>query len=361
MGGLLPIWNYAKQKNARNVTLIQHGVPFYRLARFGFFSCPNPSDLGGILNANALYSFTNGIFQIAFGVAFMLEFGTNAEAIIPMGISVLSLILTCFNIFLDFSAILESIDQERMLTENFLRESQIKLEDSIQAERTALDTQIAAIKAKYQGKADVAIAEEEKDMRKANQSFEMKVTQLNQANLRQLQTELSFHNHRVQSIKDLVKGKPQNLNNMKGDQEIQSHNKTVQSFDEKMAEVERKRCEELAKLDINALSASELRQRSEQIEKDADEMISVLARQKERFITKAVAGLPSTSQASHAADDEFHGDPVAGVPSTSQASHAADDELHGDPEAGVPSTSQASHAADHAVLGKKGKLTNAAD
>merc|ERR1719210_133476 len=54
---LLAQWAVIESKNARNCAEWVHGVPFLRLARFGFFSQPSPGDLGSILNCNALYTF----------------------------------------------------------------------------------------------------------------------------------------------------------------------------------------------------------------------------------------------------------------------------------------------------------------
>jgi len=102
--GLLAAWTAAEKRNSRNRAEIKHGVPFLRLAKFGFMATPQPKDLGGILNTNALYSFTNGIPQMLFGIyLFSLE-GPSLELLLPLSIAGVSFLLSLANIFLDFGA-----------------------------------------------------------------------------------------------------------------------------------------------------------------------------------------------------------------------------------------------------------------
>jgi len=102
--GFLAAWTAAEKRNSRNRAEIKHGVPFLRLAKFGFMATPQPKDLGGILNTNALYSFTNGIPQMLFGVyLFSLE-GPSLELLLPLSIAGVSFLLSLANIFLDFGA-----------------------------------------------------------------------------------------------------------------------------------------------------------------------------------------------------------------------------------------------------------------
>merc|ERR1719284_2008673 len=89
--GLFHMWTAAEVKNAKNCCERKHGVPFYRLARLGFMSDPTPKDLSGILNCNALYSFTTGTIQIVFGALLMYEEGFDFQIIVPLSISGASL------------------------------------------------------------------------------------------------------------------------------------------------------------------------------------------------------------------------------------------------------------------------------
>merc|ERR1712216_100410 len=54
---------------ARNVVLAKQSIPFYRLMVYGYQASIDPIEFAGILNANALYSFTVGIVQLAISAA----------------------------------------------------------------------------------------------------------------------------------------------------------------------------------------------------------------------------------------------------------------------------------------------------
>ena len=57
---------------ASYVVNIPHSTPFLRLMRFGWQPTIDPVDFAGILNANALYSFTIGTPQLGFAIWFIV-------------------------------------------------------------------------------------------------------------------------------------------------------------------------------------------------------------------------------------------------------------------------------------------------
>merc|ERR1719330_2207413 len=114
--GLAHMWNSAEIKNAFNCVEMEHSMPFYRLARFGFVAVPTPKDLGSILNANALYTFCSGVFQLAIGTLVLNLTGQwDLGFLMPLAVSSVSMMLTLANIFLDFSAILVQLEGEQRL------------------------------------------------------------------------------------------------------------------------------------------------------------------------------------------------------------------------------------------------------
>merc|ERR1711937_435672 len=128
--GLAHIYQVHNGRNARNCAEMVHGIPFLRLARFGFFAEPSPQDLGSILNCNALYTFTTGIPQIAFGV--MIVFGPNGatlNALLPLFVSGASLALSLVNIFLNFAQILSELNDEQNMTEKIKNSQQTDFAD----------------------------------------------------------------------------------------------------------------------------------------------------------------------------------------------------------------------------------------
>jgi len=133
------IWTYAARKNALNTCEVKHGVPFLRLARFGFMAQPSCKDLGGILNANAFYSFSTGIFQLA--ISTLLIASTKGELslfiLLPFSVSAASLVLSVANVLLDFSGILSEIENEKRLAQEILD----KVESDRVQDKTRLGTQ----------------------------------------------------------------------------------------------------------------------------------------------------------------------------------------------------------------------------
>merc|ERR1712008_223162 len=116
---LMQLWTYCEAKNAKNTTERKHGIPFFRVARFGFVSEPTPKGLACILNANTLYTVCTGTWQLVYGAIVISLLGTvKVEIIIPLGVSAISFILTVANVFLDFGNVLSQIEPWRNLIVN---------------------------------------------------------------------------------------------------------------------------------------------------------------------------------------------------------------------------------------------------
>merc|ERR1712050_148262 len=150
--GLIHLWTAAEAKNAKNCCERKHGVPFYRLARLGFMADPTPKDLGGILNCNALYSFTTGIIQLLFGSILMYEQGFMFQIIVPLSISGTSLALSVLNIYYNFSAVCMQIEGETRLADRILQRAAGQLEDGKRKLTEERDQQLAEIENRFGGK-----------------------------------------------------------------------------------------------------------------------------------------------------------------------------------------------------------------
>merc|ERR1712129_583047 len=141
---LMQLWTYCEAKNAKNTTERKHGIPFFRVARFGFVSEPTPKDLACILNANTLYTVCTGTWQLVFGAIVISLLGTaNVQIIIPLGVSAISFLLTVANVFLDFGNVLSKIEGERLVRDRTLAQfdsQRVKDKDKATAKRDA-DTQ----------------------------------------------------------------------------------------------------------------------------------------------------------------------------------------------------------------------------
>jgi hypothetical protein len=152
--GLNHMFAYASIKTACNTCEMKHGVPFLRLARFGFIASPSPADLGGILNANALYSFSTGIFQIAIGVMILAttEEWQNLFVLLPLGISGFSLVLSLFNVLLDFSGMLNEAEAEKRMRDEIIQNGEAKRQEQRAKIEKDMQNEIAQIDTYYQKK-----------------------------------------------------------------------------------------------------------------------------------------------------------------------------------------------------------------
>merc|ERR1712217_445313 len=85
------VWDAVVAKNAWNCAELKHGLPFFRLARFGFMAQPTAKDLAGILNTNAMYSFCTGVTQLVLGAIYFWTYGFSFYTVLPLSITVFSL------------------------------------------------------------------------------------------------------------------------------------------------------------------------------------------------------------------------------------------------------------------------------
>jgi len=71
--GILHSYHQASRVFSRRIVKWSHSVPYYRLMMYGWVPDIPCTDFAGILNANALYSFTVGIPQFLFSIVFVLS------------------------------------------------------------------------------------------------------------------------------------------------------------------------------------------------------------------------------------------------------------------------------------------------
>jgi len=105
---------YAERSNfIRNVVKWKHSVPFFRLARFGWMADIPAGDFAGILNSNALYSFTIGMSQLGCSLFFIFSLKQQSMIIwASLAISVGSLVLSIMNIVVSFPKVLNQLEKD---------------------------------------------------------------------------------------------------------------------------------------------------------------------------------------------------------------------------------------------------------
>jgi len=108
--------------NQGNTMTMQHSIPFYRLACFGWQGDLEPMDLAGILNANALYSFTVGTPALLLSIwtIFSAKGTTGEKAVffIAAFIGFVSFVISLANILQDFTKKLKELIHKEELLES---------------------------------------------------------------------------------------------------------------------------------------------------------------------------------------------------------------------------------------------------
>lgn len=281
---LIHLWNYAERKIALNVCEIKHGVPFVRVARFGFYAAPTPKDLGGILNANALYTVATGIFQVCGGVFLIFHVGNaDLEVLLPLSISLFSLVLSLINVFADFSGALCEIENEQRLAEEVKTKNEAqrvarlrKIEDKFERERARIDS-------KFDGRTDVVSnIEMEKELEIA--------TNLYSHQTQSLEKEMMNHlNHAMENYRTRMQGFRQAMKKTMFDGKkprpgpYEEYQLAIQPYKKQKDDISKAAKESIDRLDGVALSSDELDKEVLKIRSDADKKIQILDREIEKL------------------------------------------------------------------------------
>lgn len=96
---------------ARRVVKPSHSIPLIRLMVYGWQPTVSHTDFAGILNANALYSFTIGFPQLGCSIIYILNYKMDPILILSLVIGTISLVLSVMNMILDFPKQLFDIAQ----------------------------------------------------------------------------------------------------------------------------------------------------------------------------------------------------------------------------------------------------------
>lgn len=275
--GLSALWDAAKSANAKNSCELKHGVPFFRLARFGFMSQPDPQDLGGILNANALYTFATGFIQLAMGGVMLalpdpekLTNGSNITdtsdpgqidqvprvsiwTLIPFTVTSVSFILSLCNMFFDFAGILSEMSMESRMADR-IKTKNIKVENDRKAEaERALDDQMERIGAKFANLEGAdALLQKQAEERTANETYAMKVEQINKNSLQQLDIELTSYRQRLEMTKKLLNGRAVKRDDVKPGSVLGMEQQFRQEIDHQIQLVNEAMLQAIRALDVNS-------------------------------------------------------------------------------------------------------------
>jgi len=216
------VWTAAQISNAKNCCEMSHGVPLWRTAAYGFMAQPDASALCGIFNANALYSFTVGTFELTFG-AMMLAYQIDVQTLLPLGVSLVAFSLSLANVIFDFSSVLTKIGEEedkREAIKGRIMERN-RIEKAKLTENKDRGTQ--AIRTKYEGKNNPAtLLQKKAEMDAVARTYSVELETLNDQMLMEMEIELEAWHKLLQKEQELAKGlKPSDSGEDGGDISLQ--------------------------------------------------------------------------------------------------------------------------------------------
>jgi hypothetical protein len=276
---LIHLWNYAERQVALNSCETKHGVPFLRLARFGFYAAPTPKDLGGILNTNALYTFSTGIFQVSTGAVLVFSVGnTDMLVMLPLGISMFSLVLSVLNVLMDFSGILSEIESEKRLAE----EIKAKNENTRVADRKKYDDQLEAekkrIDAKYAGRVDVAAgADKQKELKTATAVYSHGIKAVEDFAMDILNIEIHAYRTRLEQTKLAMTGVTTITEKRRG--ALEDFHQAVLPYQELKDKINVNIQAKIRQVDVDSMPADDFERAVEDIKADGDKKIKTLDEQ----------------------------------------------------------------------------------
>lgn len=204
--GVGPVWDAVEVENAKNCCETKHGLPFYRTASFGFMSQPGPKDLGGIFNANALFSFSVGTFELVFGYLMCREDGWELQTVLPLSVSSVSFILSLANVIFDFSCVLMEIEAEARMASAIKN----RIDAAMEAQKARLlrtkDRKSAEINRRAgDGPGELVMKTSELDA--VAREYQLMLDQLNQQILDELETEITSWQTKLKKERALLRGK----------------------------------------------------------------------------------------------------------------------------------------------------------
>jgi len=276
--GLTHIWNACVIKNAKNECEWCHGIPFYRTASFGFLAEPTPRQLGGILNANALYSLCCGALQLAFGTVIMIQGNTSSLVLIPFCISAFSLVLSIFNVAFDFSALLAQIDCEQRMSDKIQRESEKELLKAKEELRADFEAQVRDIKRQMSSMGSAGFVEGQKKENEAMTMFQLKMKDLDDRNVETLRNELIQYRRRVESIRAAMTGKQVSVDAENGGGAIDEYRESAAVLEQQKQEINKMASDAMAAVmkDMVSMSPEAYAEKVDQIQKDRKKRLDVI-------------------------------------------------------------------------------------
>jgi hypothetical protein len=278
---LMQLWAYCEAKNAKNTTERKHGVPFFRVARFGFVSEPTPKDLACILNANTLYTVSTGTWQLVFGAIVIALLGElRLKILIPLGVSAISFLLTVCNVVMDFGHVLSIIEGERLVRERQMQKSEserVKAKDDVTKKR---DQQLKKIDRDFQKRTGASdLVEKGKIENDVMNQYHLAIQVIEDRNLDILECEVMNYRERLHRVKMIDGGKMHKSEKNDRENAVQEFREKLKPLEEAKRQIDEHADKQMSEVDPNAGTPEEFEAKMEKISSDRTKRLKVIDKQ----------------------------------------------------------------------------------
>merc|ERR1712050_271511 len=245
-------------------------------------------DLGGILNANTLYTFCTGIFQLCVG-AFILANTPMSDwtlvMMLPLGVSFLSFVLSVANMLLDFPGILTALENEQQVTSKIEQKNEIERVKKRKDVDNRYAEQEKRIQERYTGLDHVTLYEKQKSLQDTQWRRATEVDNIEEALLQSLVDELRSYRERMDNLKKEKQGKSNIKKTLRLGEERESFKHKVEAQEQQIRKIvensNTKIQDVLAKED--QMTADELASKCKEIDDECRKKVTMLKNRLKKF------------------------------------------------------------------------------
>lgn len=242
---------------------------------------PSPKDLGGLLNANALYSFATGAFQLFLGFMLLKDYGCDLETIIPLVVSGAALLLCLANVIFDFAEILMRIDLEQRQGETITRRNAEEKRRAEEEEERARDAKRRSILAAYGQEGNILTAAQElgrdRELETVNQQYNANLERMYATYGNLLETKLGAWRRDLERELRLLRGQT-NPSTRQGNRPsaLADAEAEAGAIDQQVSAIKQQCAQAIGALDASAMSPQDFAQKVQQIQHDRDCKIAAM-------------------------------------------------------------------------------------
>jgi hypothetical protein len=206
--GMSHIWIMAEKKNLFNCMEMVHGIPLIRMARFGFMAVPQPRDFGGLLNANAMYSFCTGVPQLCVSIlcAALGVMPIDTMLILPLSVASTSMVLSIINVLFNFPGVLAEVEGERAELARIRSKLDSDHRNAVLKAETAMKQKKDQLESSYKGKemGPKELDEKQRAIQDMMAEYNKERRDLEKNEVILISDEIMFFRSRLQACKDAL-------------------------------------------------------------------------------------------------------------------------------------------------------------